>query len=161
MKRESVYVETSIISYLCSRPSRDLVVAANQEITREWWDGRRHDYDLYVSEIVLVEIAAGDPTAAEKRLSIARGLPLLAATDEAKNLEGAILDALDLPRKVAADAAHIAIASVHGMNYLLTLNCAHIANPHWVPRLRKTIEAEGFDMPVICTPQELWEGEEA
>ena len=159
MKCETVYVETSIISYLCSRPSRDLIVAANQEITREWWDKRRADYDCYISELVMEEISAGDQEAAAKRLHLAGNMLLLAANDAARNLEGQIMRGLDLPRTVAADAAHIAIAVVHGMDYLLTLNCAHIANPHWLHKLRGIVEGQGFGMPEICTSQEILEGE--
>ena len=159
MKCETVYIETSIISYLCSRPSRDLIVAANQEITREWWNERRADYDCYISELVMEEISAGDVEAAAKRLRIADGMPLLAANDIVRNLEGEIMRGLGLPKIIAADVAHIAITAVHGMDYLLTLNCAHIANPHWLHKLRDIIEGHGFGMPEICTPQEILEGE--
>jgi predicted nucleic acid-binding protein len=159
MERESVYIETSVISYLCSRPSRDLIIAANQELVHEWWEGRRHEFALFVSEIVLAEIAGGDPVVARKRLNLVSSLPTLDANTDAEQLEYAIASTLRLPDKLTADAAHIAIAAVHGANYLLTLNCKHIANPYWMPTLKKVIEAEGFNMPVICTPQELLEGE--
>ena len=159
MERETVYIETSIISYLCAQPSRDLIVAANQEITREWWEKRRADYDCYISELVMEEISAGDPEAAARRLHLADGMPLLAANDAARNLEGEIMRGLGLPRTVAADVAHIAIAAVHGMDYLLTLNCAHIANPHWLHNLRGIIDGQGLGMPEMCTPQEILEGE--
>ncbi len=157
--KDSVYIETSIISYLCSRPSRDLVIAANQEVAREWWDGRRGMYDLYVSDYVLAEISEGDPKAAARRLDLVEGIPSLVANDEVIQLTEVIMHSLRLPPKLVADMEHIAIAAVHGMDYLLTLNMTHIANPHWQRRLGKAVIAGGCNMPQMCVPQALLEGE--
>ena len=159
MRREKIYIETSIVSYLCARPSRDLIVAANQEITWEWWDKSRLYYDCYISEFVMEEISAGDCCVAAKRINIVEGIPFLVANDKVRDLGYCIMQGLNLPEKVAADAAHIAIAAVHGMDYLLTLNCTHIANPHWQHKLRSIIVEQGFDMPEMCTPRGLLEGE--
>jgi predicted nucleic acid-binding protein len=157
--KESVYIETSIISYLCSRPSRDLVIAANQEVTREWWDQRRGMYDLYISDYVISEIAAGDESAASRRLALVDGIPLLDANDEVIRLTEDIMRSLKLPSQLEADMEHVAIASVHGMDYVLTLNMTHIANPHWQALLEKAITDGGYNMPLMCVPQALLEGE--
>ena len=159
MKREKVYIETSIISYLCARPSRDLIVSANQELTLEWWDNKRSQYDCYISEFVMDEISAGDPDAAAKRIQSADGIPFLLVNEVVGDLQVQIIQGLNLPKSIATDAAHIAIAVVHSMDYLLTLNCTHIANPYWQHKLRGIITAQGFEMPEMCTPRGLLEGE--
>lgn len=159
MKKESVYIETSIISYLCSRPSRDLIVAANQEITREWWDSRRGDYDLYVSEYVIDEISQGDRDASRQRLDLLVGIPVLVPGEDVVSLADKVMVETGLPGKVVADIAHICAAAVHGVDYLLTLNCAHIANPHWQGKLGRAIQSHGYELPRICVPQALWEGD--
>lgn len=156
--REKVYLETSVVSYLCSRPSRDLIVAANQEVTQEWWRGERSRYDCFVSEFVLAEIAAGDRDAAVKREEAIHGILVLAANEASEQLAREIMRQAKLPGNVADDVAHISIASVQGMDYLLTWNCAHIANPHWLRKLARIIAVQGYAMPVVCTPQALLEG---
>jgi predicted nucleic acid-binding protein len=156
--KEKVYIETSVVSYLCSRPSRDLIVAANQEVTQEWWRDERCRYELFVSEFVLAEIAAGDHTAAVKRQDAVQDIAILPANEASELLAGEIMKQAKLPVNVADDVAHLAIASVQGMDYLLTWNCAHIANPHWLSKLARIVTAQGFAMPVVCTPQALLEG---
>ena len=153
----SVYLETSIVGYLASRPSRDLVTAANQQITRDWWDQRRQGYELYVSDFVLAECTAGDPSAVRERLVFLRDIPQLDVTDEVDLLADEFLRRLPLPEKAALDASHIAVATVHGMDYLLTWNCAHIANAALRPRIERINESLGYETPIICTPQELME----
>src|SRR5512140_2650874 len=122
-----VYIETSVVSYLTSLPSRDIVVAAHQQVTHAWW-ATRERYDLYVSEVVLAEAGSGDPLAAERRLSALANLPILMITGGVGNLAGHFVNEGALPRKAFVDALHVAAAAVHGMDYLLTWNCAHIAN---------------------------------
>ncbi|MBL8792327.1 MAG: type II toxin-antitoxin system VapC family toxin [Planctomycetia bacterium] len=150
-----VYLETTIPSYLTAWPSRDLVRAAHQQITREWWDRRRPQFELYISQAVLSECQAGDPTAAAERLVVLQDLPLLEQTQAATQLAQSLLDRVPLPERATVDALHVAIAAVHGMDYLLTWNCTHIANA----TLRAPIEAvcreRGFEPPAICTPDEL------
>ena len=156
--KEKVYIETSVVSYLCSRPSRDLIVAANQEVTEEWWRDERCRYDLFLSEFVLAEIAAGDRDAAAKRQKAVQGIAVLTANEASEHLAREILRQAKLPVSVADDVAHVAIASVQGMDYLLTWNCAHIANPHWLRKLARIVTARGYALPVVCTPQALQEG---
>ncbi|MFA6291790.1 MAG: type II toxin-antitoxin system VapC family toxin [Victivallales bacterium] len=156
--KEKVYIETSVVSYLCSRQSRDLIVAANQEVTQEWWRDERRRYDLFVSEFVLSEIAAGDKDAALKRQEAIQGIAILIVNEASERLAVEIMRQAKLPGSVADDVAHVSVASVQGMEYLLTWNCAHIANPHWLGKLSRIITACGYSMPAVCTPQALLEG---
>lgn len=152
-----IYLETTIPSYLTARPSRDLVTAAHQQITREWWDTRRHAFALFVSQMVLDEAGAGDPEAAARRLTVLTPLPLLNPHEEEAELAQALLEHVPLPASAAADALHIAIAVVNGMDYLLTWNCTHIANATLRSRIEAVCRSKGFEVPIICTPEELLE----
>lgn len=149
-----IYIETSIISYLTSRLSRNLVGAARQQLTQAWWDTRLN-YDLYISELVSCECAAGDPDAAKKRLDAIDGLTLLRMTTEAIDISKALVAHNIIPVKAAEDALHIAIATVHAMDFLLTWNCKHIANPEIQKRIAAYLEDQGWFLPFICTPDEL------
>ncbi|MCX6599627.1 MAG: type II toxin-antitoxin system VapC family toxin [Acidobacteria bacterium] len=151
----SVYIETSVASYLTSRPSRDLVVAANQQLTLEWWNGHRHRFDLYVSDIVLVEAAQGDPLAAARRLAELEGIPSLPIDQVSQDLASSLVHRAIVPAKAMEDALHIAIAANQGMDFLLTWNCRHIASAEVTAKLRVLFEAEGFRIPTICTPAQL------
>lgn len=150
-----VFVETTILSYLAARPSRDLITAANQQLTHEWWDRRRGDFALCVSEAVLREARAGDRQVAAKRTDRAAGLPLLAITDEVIALAEALVQRGPLPPQAATDAVHIAVAAVHAVDYLVTWNCKHIANAEMRHRVLAVCEECGHRLPVICTPAEL------
>ena len=152
---KSIYLESSVISYLASRPSRDLVVAGNQQVTRDWWEERRGECELFVSELVAAECAAGDPAAAAERREFLAGLPVLAITGEAEALADALLSAMALPRKAALDALHIGLAAANGIDILLTWNCAHIANPFMLPRINAACVEFGVFPPTICTPLQL------
>lgn len=152
-----VYLETSVVSYLVGRLSRDVVVLGNQELTREWWASRRVEYELFISEIVVGEAAIGDPDLARQRLEIADNLTLLAVTEEAERLAPLLLRAAGLAPNAETDALHMALAAVHGMDYLLSWNCSHIANATIRRAIEKQCRASGYEPPVICTPQELIE----
>ena len=155
--KPGVYLETSVISYLVGRLSRDVVVLGNQELTRQWWTTRRSDYELFVSEAVIGEAAIGDPDLARQRVEICDGLQLLAISDEAERLAPLLLKATGMAPSAATDALHVAVATVHGMDYLLSWNCSHIANATIRRAIDKQCRASGYDAPVICTPQELIE----
>jgi hypothetical protein len=150
-----LYLETTVPSYLTSRPSRDLIIAAHQQITRDWWEKRRGDFEIYISQFVLDEAGAGDPSAARERLKALRSLSLLDITPEVAVLTSGILASGRIPRKAATDAAHIAIAAVHGMDFLVTWNCVHIANAVIVKVLVSICREHGCECPVICTPEAL------
>lgn len=152
---DRVYLETSFVSYLTAWPSRDIVIAGHQQTTHEWWDSRRHLYELCISRTVLDESAAGDPQAALERLNVLNPMMLLQTTREALSLAKALLAAGALPAKAAGDAVHLAVAAVNGIPYLLTWNCRHLANATMRPIIESVCAAHGFKAPIICTPEEL------
>lgn len=131
----AVYVETSIIGYLTARSSSDVVFQARQELTRRWWQQRREEYEIYVSQLVLDEAGAGDPTAAADRLQLLEGFPLVDESAEADRLADVLIARHLLPAKAAADAQHVALAAAAGVDYLLTWNCRHIANADLLPMM--------------------------
>jgi PIN domain-containing protein len=159
--RPTVYIETSIISYLAAHPSRDLITAAHQQITHTWWQAHRSEFLIFASQVVLDESAAGDPQMASKRLEILENVPLLEVTPEVAELAEALIMRLPLPPRAGADAAHIAVAAYHGMSFLLTWNCSHIANAFLRPRIEKICREQGYSAPVLCTPEELLGGTES
>lgn len=155
MANPSVYIETSIVSYLTARASRDLVIAAHCQITQEWWEMRRADFTLYTAQPVIKEASAGDAEMVAKRLAALDGVPLLAVNQAANDLAKALVTRGPIPPKAAVDALHIATAAVHGMDYLLTWNCKHIANAEMQSAIAARCRAAGFKSPVLCTPEEL------
>jgi predicted nucleic acid-binding protein len=155
--KPKVYLETTVISYLAARPSRDIVVAAHQELTRQWWDQRRKDYHLVVSEVVLREAADGDHEAAERRSSLLAGIDVLEVGQSALELAEELVDRRAVPAVAAEDALHIAIAVTNGVNYLLTWNCTHIANAAMRRAIDDVCVAQGYEPTVLCTPEELSE----
>jgi hypothetical protein len=156
----SVYIETTIVSYLKARPSRDLVRAAEQQITREWWDVQRPRFDLYTAELVLIEAAAGDPEGAAERLAVLRELPLLDTTQRALQVADVLLASAALPQTAERDALHVGVAADNGVDFLLTWNCRHLANAMLRDRIEEACERAGLRAPTICTPEELM-GDEA
>lgn len=133
----TVYLETTIVSYLTARPSRDLVVAAQQEVTRTWWERALPRFRPFISPVVLEEASAGDPEAARRRL-----------------------EAISLPGRARADSLHLALAAWHGVDFLVSWNCTHIASGR-VRRILESVNRElRIRMPEICTPYELMEDED-
>lgn len=153
--KPKLYLETTIPSYLTSWPSRDLIIAGHQQITMEWWKKRRRAFDLYISQFVVDEAKAGNDESTRERLKAIRGLPLLDITKEVESLAIRILTSGVVPLKASTDAAHIAIATVHGIDYLMTWNCVHLANATITKTVARVCRQEGFECPVICTPEEL------
>jgi len=156
---ETVYLETTIISYLASEPSRDLIVAGHQQITHEWWTRRRELFACSISQEVLDEISRGNPAQVARRLAIARALPKLTASGEAEDLTLQLLRSGALPATATSDAAHVAIAATARMDYLLTWNCRHIANGQILKRAAVVCERAGYRLPAVCTPEELMGGD--
>lgn len=157
MAKPSVYIETTIIGYLAMRMSRDLLTAANQQMTRDWWDNHREKHELLISSYVVEECSAGDPAAAQEREVYIQGLPLLEISSDVKALADALLSGVPLPPKATVDALHISVAAVNGVEYLLTWNCKHIANAALRLPIERICRKMGCEPPVICTPQELLE----
>ncbi|MEP6664518.1 MAG: type II toxin-antitoxin system VapC family toxin [Verrucomicrobiota bacterium] len=154
-----IYIESTIPSYVVARPARDLLQAARQQITRDWWDLQREKHELFTSQVVLDEIAFGENAMAQLRLELLQGVPLLQVTDDVKEFARKILSSGLLPKTADRDAAHIALASAYKMDILLSWNCRHIANAAIQARLRKLADADGLTLPVICTPEELMEND--
>lgn len=155
--KQKVYLETSIISYLAARPSRDIIIAAHQELTNEWWENRRKRFDVFVSQLVIQEAKAGDKSAAQKRLDILEQMPLLELNEKVIS-SARILMGEVMPPKAVEDALHIAVATIHGMDYLLTWNCKHIANAEKEHAIAAVCRSNNFEPPIICTPEELMGG---
>jgi hypothetical protein len=171
--KASVYIETSVFSYLTARLSNDLRVMANQSATLEWWETQQPNYRVFVSDLVISKASKGHPEAAQRRLAVIADLPLLPVSPEVRGLTRALIQNHALPLKAEADAYHVAIAvvinptpkgggfsrrtKVNGIEYLLTWNCTHIANAHTRPKIEATCRAYGYEPPVICTPLELTE----
>jgi predicted nucleic acid-binding protein len=154
---KSVYVETSIISYLAARPSNNLLKSARQTVTNDWWENLRGQFELYVSTLVIDEISAGDPQAAARRLSAIQGVAILAIPDQAVDIADALLVAKALPEKAREDSLHIGIAATQGVDYLLTWNFKHINNAHKKAQVVEVVERFALACPALCSPEELGE----
>jgi predicted nucleic acid-binding protein len=152
---QRVYVETTVVSYLTSRPSRDVVILGRQQITRDWWEKDRADFELCTAQLVLQEAGTGDPEAAEDRLKILRPMVLLDTEEAAILLAQELLLAKALPAKAEDDALHIAVAAHQKIPYLLTWNCRHMANATMRPYIEAVCKSRGYRAPIICTPEEL------
>lgn len=157
MDKPKVYVETTFVSYLTAWPSRDVVMHGHQQISREWWANRRDRFELCTSELVIQEASAGDTEAARERLEVLTTLPIIRSNPEAVELTKRILEAGAVPPKAAADAAHIALAAVYGIDFLLTWNCKHLANLVTRALIEDVCRAVGYKAPAIGTPEMLLE----
>ena len=153
--RPRVYLDTSIPSYLVGRVNTQREIERRQRITEVWWRQYRHRSALFVSEEVKDEARAGDATLAQRRLDLLIGIDSLDDSPESNELASALIDRRVLPVTAKIDAKHIAIAATHSMQYLLTWNCKHMANPFNAQRIVQTCELLGFRSPKICTPEVL------
>lgn len=150
-----VYIESSVISYLVSRPSRDVVIAGRQAISHDWWENQRQRFELRVSALVEEEISRGDSLAAQRRLALIENIPSLAISDEATELAKLLLTQGAVPKGSEEDALHIAVAAAQGIDYLLTWNFKHINNAEMKSAIAKVVESCGVMCPQICSPEEL------
>jgi predicted nucleic acid-binding protein len=157
----TLYIETSIVSYLRQRRSSHVVVAARQLLTHQWWDEKRADYELVTSQYVLDEVSGGDPALAADRLRTLDGIPLLPLDAEIGVIAEEIMSRAILPGKALIDALHIAVVAHHRIEYLLTWNCRHIANARILPRIHDVLADLGIPIPIICTPEEMVDDEPA
>jgi predicted nucleic acid-binding protein len=155
--KPKVYIETTIISYLAARPSRDLIVAGHQQITHEWWQTARPSFAAVSSQLVAREAGAGDSEAAAARLAFLTGLTLLEISEEALTLTQRLLQSKAIPQEFPEDALHVAVAVVNGIEYLLTWNYKHLANAGMRSKIEATCRELGYEAVVICTPEELME----
>lgn len=153
--RPVAYIETSVISYLVAQPSRDLIIAARQQLTRDWWLLAGPRYRLMVSQLVRHESEMGDPVAARRRDAVMDDLVSAAVTDAARRLARDLVTRRAVPKVAPEDALHIAIAAVHGADLLLTWNFKHIANPFMWRSIWDVVARAGYNPPVITTPEVL------
>ena len=156
MKR-TIYLETSVVSYLTSQPSRDLVIAGRQQATRDLWARFAGDFDVYISALVLQEGGRGDPDRARQRMEALAGFPILDIDEEARSLAEHIVKAKAVPEEHPEDALHVAVAAVNGIQVLVTRNFAHMNNPFTRMQIRESVEDAGYRCPEICSPEELLE----
>jgi hypothetical protein len=149
--KPKVYIETTIVGYLASGASRNLLTAAHQKLTKQWWSERRQAFDLYCSELVVREAAAGDPAEVKKRLALLASLNVLELSEAAAIVTKSLLKRKAFPPKAQDDATHVAIATVNGMDYLITWNCAHLANAALRSLIEKVCKKAGYRCPIICS----------
>jgi hypothetical protein len=152
----SIFIETTIPSLYVSRPSLNLLQLARQELTRQWWDFQRQQFDLFTSQLVLDEAADGEAAKASERLQVLAGIPLLDINQPVRALADQLVSRGVLPSVASRDAVHLAAAGVHRMDFLLTWNCKHIANPFIADQLQACFSAAGVHLPVICTPEQFF-----
>nr|VFJ58115.1 MAG: hypothetical protein BECKDK2373C_GA0170839_106319 [Candidatus Kentron sp. DK] len=154
---KTVYIETSVISYLASRPSRDIIVAGRQAISHDWWKNQRQRFELRVSSLIEEEIGRGDPTAARRREIFTMDIPSLVVSDEAIALAEDLMEQRAIPKGSEEDAFHIAIAATQGVDFLLTWNFRHINNAETKQLIAEVVESHGYTCPQLCSPEELGE----
>jgi predicted nucleic acid-binding protein len=155
MNQPKVYIETSVISYLTARPSRDIVIAGHQQVTCDWWETATERFHLVTSQLVIQEASVGDKYLAEKRLNVLEPIELLATSTEAIALAQLLISEGPIPKKAVEDAIHIAIAVTNGIDYLVTWNCKHIANAIMRSSIEKICRSQNYEPVTICTPEEL------
>ena len=158
MTNKTVYIETSVVSYLTARPTADLLAAAWQKVTLDWWETQRSRFELYASEVTIQEAGKGDPDARARRLAALANIPLLPITEAVAPLATALVRGHALPANAVNDALHVAVAAVQGIDYLLTWNYRHLDNAETKPAVRDTCAEHGHPAPEICTPRELMGG---
>ena len=158
MRRSTVYIETSVVSYLTARPTANLLAAAWRKITADWWETRRNRFDLYTSDVTIEEAGRGDPEASARRLAALTGIPVLPITETVIELSRTLVREGALPAKALNDALHVAVSAVHGVDFLLTWNFRHLDNAENKPVMRSVCIRYGHRCPEICTPRELMGG---
>ena len=155
--KPKLYIESSIVSYLTAEPSGDLITAARQALTQQWWNEKRFDYELYISEFVVSEVQAGDAPMAARRIDALAGIAEIGLSEAAAEFATMLVDEGPLPRRAALDALHIAVAVMGGIEYLLTWNFTHLANATIRSQIERKCRSKGLEPPIICTPEELLE----
>ena len=150
--KQKIYIETSIVSYLTARQSTDAIKLACQQITKAWWNHSRLNTISYISPYVVEEVSAGDPQAASERIKALLDIFVLPIMPEIPQLANFLLQNGGLPTKAKIDALHIACATYHRMDILLTWNCTHIANPVQLPIMRSLCATKGYTLPELITP---------
>lgn len=156
--KPKVYIETSVISYLAARPSRDVIIAGRQAETHEWWEKHRNRFELYISALVEQEISRGDPAQVAARIARIDGVTSVAISDAAVQVSRTLLQRYAFPEGSEDDALHIGIASTPRAEFLLTWNFMHINNASKKTFIATVVDACGYKCPLFCTPAELGGG---
>jgi predicted nucleic acid-binding protein len=154
---DTVYVESTVIGNIAGRMHPDPLISSRQIVSRLWWATAPTRYRLLVSQLVLNECSAGDTSAAAERLAILTGVEVLTTSMTVENLADELMKHKAVPISEPRDAVHVAIAAVNSIRYLATWNFKHIANPTMQGRIGKVCRDNGFEPPVICTPEQLLE----
>jgi len=157
MPKQSVYIETTVVSYLTARPSRDLIVAAHKQVTEEWWENTLSLLNPFVSPIVIEEVSRGDEASAKLRLEKIVRFPVLEITNEVRDLAELYFKRIPIPDKARGDAFHLAVATYHGMDFLVSWNFTHILSARVRAVIQDINTIRGISTPIICTPEELME----
>ena len=157
---DTVYLETTVVGTIASRDHPDPVILTRQTTSRRWWSTAHEKYSLRISDLVISECTAGDPTAAAERLQLVDGIALLAPSESAEALTEKLLEGKAVPASEPRDAAHIALAAVHNTDFLVTWNFKHILNPHTQHLIEKICRDNGFESATICTPEQLMEADD-
>jgi predicted nucleic acid-binding protein len=157
--RRRLYLETTVVSYLVARPSRDLLIAGHQAATRELWPRLSTVYETFVSALVFAEAGRGDAAQARMRRTAMAPFRMLDVDDESRRLAEKIVAGKGVPEEFPEDALHLAIAALHGMDAIVTWNFAHLNNPFTRLVVRQIVIGEGYRCPEICSPDELLEDE--
>ena len=152
---DAVFIETSIISYATARPCTDAVVAVLQDHARRWMAEQRPNYYVVTSQFVIDQASLGDPDAASRRLSMLNSIPILEANPDVQRVADALVSRHLIPTSARLDDLHVASAALAGVQYLLTLNCRHIANAHVLPRVYQLLSELGLPGLLICTAIEF------
>jgi hypothetical protein len=157
-RKQSIYIESSVISYLTAKENRDLIIAARQKITRNWWKRIADSAELFISTYVIDEIAQGDSSASEIRLKAIKNCNVLPASDEITFLSKEYFRRMQIPDHAMYDSLHLACAVLNGIDIIVSWNFKHIANPTIRHILRTINDKLGYETPEITTPEELMEG---
>lgn len=152
-----VYVEATVVSYLTARPSNNPILASRQRASQRLWQNYADRFEFVISPVVRNEIERGNAVAAQKRLEIISPLTVLEILPEASMLVQKLLDAGAVPLNSVPDAQHIAIATAHGVDYLVSWNHKHIVNEHKLEHINEVCVEAGFKPTTLCTPNELME----
>lgn len=157
MSKPSVYIETTVISYVTARLSRDLIVVAHQQTTMEWWESTLPRCDPFISPMVIEEVSRGDKEAANLRLKKISGFPVLKITNEVRELADLYFRQTQIPEKARGDTYHLALATYHGMDFLVSWNFTHILAAPVKAMIQNINTSRGIRTPIICSPEELME----
>ena len=155
--KESVYIETTIFSFYYDRRTTPAVVAM-RDWTQQWWNNHRHKYEVITSTAVLAELELGNLPHRSASLDMAMDLPAIPVEDDIREIVEVYIQHHVMPKDPLGDALHLALASFHKLDYLLTWNCQHLANANKFSHIRRVNTLLNLHIPMLVTPLELMGG---